>query len=130
VVPFIILLAVLAFLAYRVTSPEERARYLDIAFNAARRLRVAATQPHPESDAFRDALRARTPYIVIAPAIAAISVAVFVCMLFGASAIGDRDTLIGWGASFGPRTTNGEWWRLVTSTLYTPDAVSSSTSPS
>src|SRR5262249_39863105 len=25
------------------------------------------------------------------------------------------DTLLGWGASLGPRTTNGEWWRLLTS---------------
>jgi rhomboid protease GluP len=25
--------------------------------------------------------------------------------------------LVAWGASFGPRTTNGEWWRLVTSTF-------------
>jgi len=31
------------------------------------------------------------------------------------SAIADPDTLLGWGASLGTRTTNGEWWRLVTS---------------
>ena len=36
-------------------------------------------------------------------------------MLFGAGAIGDPDTLVGMGASLGTRTTNGEWWRLVTS---------------
>src|SRR6202035_2476066 len=33
----------------------------------------------------------------------------------GAGALSDPQTLVGWGASFGPRTTNGEWWRLVTS---------------
>ena len=114
---FIILLAVFGILAYRITSPETRARYLDIAIDIVRQLKGAATQRHPESDAFRDALRARTPHVVITPAIAAINVAVAVCILVGASAISDPDTLVGWGASLGPRTTNGEWWRLVTSTF-------------
>jgi membrane associated rhomboid family serine protease len=117
VVAFIVLLAVLGTLAYRVTSPEERARYLDIALKAVGKLRVAATQRHPESDAFRDVLRARMPHMVITPAIAAVSVAVFISMLFGAGAISDPDTLVRWGASLGPRTTNGEWWRLVTSSF-------------
>ena len=27
----------------------------------------------------------------------------------------EAETLVSWGASFGPRTTNGEWWRLVAS---------------
>ena len=35
-------------------------------------------------------------------------------MLFGTGAAGTPDHLIAWGGSFGPRTTNGEWWRLVT----------------
>jgi rhomboid protease GluP len=116
-VNYIILLAVFGFLAYRITSPEERARYLDIAIDIVRQLKVAATQPRPEADAFRAALRARTPHIVITPAIAAINVAVVACMLLGATAISDPNTLVGWGASLGPRTTNGEWWRLVTSTF-------------
>jgi membrane associated rhomboid family serine protease len=116
-VTFIILLAVSGILAYRMTSPEDRARYLDIAIGIARRLKVAATQRLQEPDPFRDALRARTPRLVITPAIAAINVAVAVCMLFAATAIGDPDTLVRWGASLGPRTTNGEWWRLVTSTF-------------
>jgi membrane associated rhomboid family serine protease len=42
---------------------------------------------------------------------------VFVRMLSGAGAFGDPDTLVSWGGSFGPRTTNGEWWRLVTATF-------------
>jgi rhomboid protease GluP len=34
-------------------------------------------------------------------------------MATGPAALEDPDTLIVWGASFGPRTTNGEWWRLA-----------------
>jgi rhomboid protease GluP len=35
-------------------------------------------------------------------------------MALGSGPLGDPETLVGWGASFGPRTTNWEWWRLVT----------------
>jgi membrane associated rhomboid family serine protease len=42
---------------------------------------------------------------------------VFVRMLFGGGAFGDPATLVWWGGSFGPQTTNGEWWRLVTATF-------------
>src|SRR5712692_7239726 len=116
-VNIIILLAVFGTLAFRITSSEERARYLDIVIDVVRQLRVAVTRRDPQSDAFRDALRARTPHLVVTPAIAAINVTIAICMLFGAGAISDPDTLVGWGASVGPRTTNGEWWRLVTSTF-------------
>jgi rhomboid protease GluP len=116
-VTFIILLAVFGTFAYCGTSPEQRARCLAIAIDIVRQLKIAATQRHPEYDAFRESLRARTPHVIITPAIVAINVAVTVCILFGANAIGDPDTLVGWGASLGPRTTNGEWWRLVTSTF-------------
>src|SRR5436190_23381698 len=99
VVAFIILLAVFGIVAYRITSPEERTRYLHIALKTVGQLKVAATRRHPESDAFHGVLRTRTPHLVITPAIAAIDVAVFVCMLFGASAISVPDTWVGWGAS-------------------------------
>jgi membrane associated rhomboid family serine protease len=116
-VTFIILLAALGAFAYYGTSPEQRARCLEIAIDIVGQLKIAATRRHPESDAFRESIRARMPYLVITPAIVAINVAVTVCILFGANAIGDPDTLVRWGASVGPRTTNGEWWRLVTSTF-------------
>jgi len=38
-------------------------------------------------------------------------------MIVGAGAVSDPGTLIDWRGNFGPRTTNGEWWRLVTSTF-------------
>jgi membrane associated rhomboid family serine protease len=116
-VSFLVLLAVLGGLAYRGTSPEERERYLAIAMRFVRRLKVAITEPGPEHESFRDALRARTSHALITPAIVLFSATIVGGMLFGASAIGDPDTLVAWGASLGTRTTNGEWWRLVTSTF-------------
>ena len=48
----------------------------------------------------------------VMPALVAVNVIVFMLMS-GASA--EPESLVAWGASFGPRTTNGEWWRLVAS---------------
>ena len=110
-----ILLAVLGTLAYRLTTAEQRKRYLDDGLEIVRRLMAAAKQPRPEADEFRSRLRERTPRLVVTPAIAGICIAVAVGMLFGATPFGDRETLLRWGASLGPLTTNGEWWRLLTS---------------
>src|SRR5216683_6644642 len=82
-----------------------------------RRLKVAAIEPGPEYESFREALRTRTKYALVTPAIVAVNVIVVGGMLFGSHAIGDPNTLVAWGASLGTRTTNGEWWRLVTSTF-------------
>ena len=114
---FFILLVVFGGIGYRLTSPEERVRYLRLAVSFAGRLKVAATEPGPEYESFRETLRARTRHALVTPAFVAVNVIVVAGMLFGARAISDPDTLVGWGASLGPRTTNGEWWRLVTSTF-------------
>jgi membrane associated rhomboid family serine protease len=111
-----LLLVILAALAFRMTSPEDRERYLGIALEFVRQLRVAAAESEPERE-YRDALRARTGRLLVTPALVAINVLVVVGILFSAGAIGDPDTLLAWGGSLGPRTTNGEWWRLVTSTF-------------
>jgi len=114
---------VLGFAFFRMT-PEERARVLQAVIGAIRQLQAAATTAATRSrsacEPFRDALRARTPWAVVTPALVALNAMLFVAMLFGAGALGDPATLVGWGASFGPRTTNGEWWRLVTSMFVQP----------
>ncbi len=46
------------------------------------------------------------------PAIVAAYVVVFVLLAPGSGDLGDPKTLIELGGSIGPRTTNGEWWRL------------------
>ena len=54
-------------------------------------------------------------YALVTSSIILISTAIVGGMLFGGRAISDSDTLVAWGANVGTRTTNGEWWRLVTS---------------
>ena len=112
-----VLLALLGVVAYRMTPAAQRAQYLAYALDVAGELKTAATQPRPEADAFRDLLRARMPHLAVTPAIVAINVSVTACMLIGPTAAGDPGTLLGWGASLGPLTTNGEWWRLVTASF-------------
>jgi rhomboid protease GluP len=116
-VAFVILFLVVAAIWYRGTPPEERKRYGVLAIDFLRELRAAATRPRPEYDAFREALRARMPHVIATPAIVLVIAAVFGGMLFGATRISDPDTLVAWGGNLGTRTTNHEWWRLVTSSF-------------
>jgi membrane associated rhomboid family serine protease len=111
------LLAVVGFVAYRVTSPEQREQVFAIAIEHLRHLRIAVTEPGPEYEAFRDALRARTLHLIVIPAIVLISAQLFLAMRFGSTATSEPAMLVGWGASLGTLTTNGGWWRLVTSTF-------------
>jgi rhomboid protease GluP len=75
---------------------------------------AAPRPPQPEEEQFHNALRARTPRALVTPALIALNLAFFIVMVFGSGAPKDPETLVRWGANFGPRTTNGEWWRLVT----------------
>jgi membrane associated rhomboid family serine protease len=110
------LLALLMFLggAYYFTNPDERARFFGAVLRVFRQVMDAASHLRAERGPFGDALRARTPLAVVTPVLVGLNVVVFVLMLFGAGALSDPQTVVGWGGSVGPRTTNGEWWRLVT----------------
>jgi membrane associated rhomboid family serine protease len=52
--------------------------------------------------------------VFLTPALVGLNAGIFVFMLVDAGALSSPETLVGWGGNFGPRTTNGEWWRLVT----------------
>jgi membrane associated rhomboid family serine protease len=110
-------LLILGGVAFRAMNSEERMRALRWVVAAIRQLRDAALYRPPECERFREVLRARTPWVLVTPALVALNATVFLFMLFGAGALSDPTTLVAWGGNLGPRTTNGEWWRLVTSTF-------------
>jgi rhomboid protease GluP len=112
--PIILPLLVILAAALYFTTPEERARLARALMAASRRVMVAVARNFPEAHSFRDALRARTGRVLVTPAVLALNAMVFACMVAGPGSLGDPETLAGWGGSVGPRTTNGEWWRLVT----------------
>jgi membrane associated rhomboid family serine protease len=119
VAAILILAAVLLALYLRSLNPEERVEFLrnirTKTLAATRNAREEITKVPPECETFVQELKARTRFVVVTPSILALSIAIFICMCFGTGALGDPATLIAWGGSVGPRTTNGEWWRLVTS---------------
>ena len=110
----IIVLLIVLGIAHRITTAEQRAQLLQTVVVSLGQLKEAAKR-RPECEPFLDALVARTPKALLTPTLVALNVAIFVFMLFGSGALGDTKTLVGWGANFAPRTTNGEWWRVVTS---------------
>ena len=115
----LILASAILALYLRSLNPEERVEFLRNTRNKAqaaiRNAREEVTRVPPECETFVQELRARTPFVIVTPTILALNVAIFIFMCFGTGAVSDPATLIGWGGSAGPRTTNGEWWRLVTS---------------
>lgn len=111
---FLILLTVFGALAYRIVPAADRTRYLSAAIALYEEVKTAFTTKRPQYEAFKDALRARTPHVIVAPALVALNAAFFLAIVFGPGTISDPATVIRLGASVGTRTTNGEWWRLLT----------------
>jgi membrane associated rhomboid family serine protease len=116
-VALLFLLVIVAIIGFRLTTGADRKELLRKALVALREMTLIVREEYARLEPFRAALRRRTRYAIVAPTLAALSVMLFVRMLFGAGALTDPATLVSWGANFGPRTTNGEWWRLLTSTL-------------
>jgi rhomboid protease GluP len=110
---FVPILAIIGALYY-FTNADEKARFMRAVKRGIRQGIDLAVRLRGEPGPFDAALRERTRYAVVTPALAALNVGVFVCALFAPGSLSEPQTLVGWGASFGPRTTNGEWWRLLT----------------
>lgn len=56
------------------------------------------------------------PKIAVTPVLLGLNVAIFGLMLIRGihPMTPDIDSLIQWGANYGPKTTGGEWWRMLT----------------
>lgn len=106
---FLIFLGIVGFLVLRGMTPQERERAFKQVVPVVRQFIAVIRRRNPDWDAFRDRLRSRTRFAIVTPILIAINIIVFVM------AHGQGTTLLDWGASFGPRTTNGEWWRVITS---------------
>jgi rhomboid protease GluP len=110
----LLVLAVLVAVAFRATTPEERKRFLHAADHALGRVADEVERVHRATRPFRDALGARTRWVLLTPTVIGLNLIVFVALVLEPGAISEPATLLAWGASDGPHTTNGEWWRLVT----------------
>lgn len=104
----------LTVVVYRATTEAERATFVRDAHLRLQRWGVAASGWYQTHEAFFAGLRARTRFAPVTPAIVLVNLIMFV-VVAAAGMFDGRDVLVEWGASIGPRTTNGEWWRLVTS---------------
>src|SRR5690349_1527274 len=107
------LLVVLAAVWY-FTTPQERDRFRRTALGVVDQIWGGASRYWPARRPFDDALDGRTPRPIVTVTIVALNVGILIGMLAGSGSMSDPQTVLGWGASVGTRTANGEWWRLLT----------------
>ncbi len=111
----LLFVGVVLFFVLRRLSPEERLRFAQVLVDGLVFIKDAIAKPPSGGEGYYRALKARTKWPVVTPAIATTYLVVFGLLLVGSGSIHDPRTLIDWGSSIGPRTTNDEWWRLATS---------------
>jgi rhomboid protease GluP len=103
-------LAVVAALIWYFMTPAERERLMSGTRRAAARAQALVVVWRNQRDENMDRLlRERTPWPVVTALTAGLNLALFVWMQLD-PAVPVADAL----GNFAPRTTNGEWWRLVT----------------
>lgn len=116
---WILAVLVIGGFALYVMSPAERQRLFGGVLGGIAVLKQLFYPKGPQRDPFFEALSARTRWPLITGAIIAVNIAVFLLMLLSPGE-SDGETLLAWGGSFGPRTTNGEWWRIITASFVQP----------
>src|SRR5688500_8371975 len=111
---YVFLLAIALVIVMRSTTAAERRKYLLKVLKSVDKVLYRVQIWWREIEPFRETLRARTRIAPVTPLIAVANLAVVAGMFFHPQLMNDPDPLISWGANFGPRTANGEWWRLIT----------------
>lgn len=111
---YVFLLAIALVIVMRSTSAAERRQYLLKGLKAVDKVLFRVQIWWREIEPFRQTLRARTRIAPVTPLIVVANLAVFFGMFFHPQLLNDPDPMVSWGANFGPRTANGEWWRLFT----------------
>ena len=111
---YVLLLAIALVIVMRSTTAAERRLYFGKVLKSIDKVLFRIQIWWREIEPFREALRARTRIAPVTPVIAAVNLAVVIGMVFHPQLLNDPNPLISWGANFGPRTANGEWWRLIT----------------
>jgi membrane associated rhomboid family serine protease len=78
-----------------------------------------AAEPAVDPQAFAASLRELTPRGFVTEALIGLNCLVFLVMVIGGVHPMEPkiDDLLRWGADYAPRTTNGQWWRLLTATF-------------
>jgi len=104
--------AVVLGLLLRGMSPEERVRFGQALLSHLLFIKNAIMRPPAGNESFHAALKARTRWAIVTPVSVFAFAGVFLLMATADGSVGDPRTLTEWGSNIGPRTTNGEWWRL------------------
>ena len=116
--PLLLFVSVVLGLFIRKLTPEERIQLvhktLALTRSAIAVVRRFATSTPDGCEDFDAALRERTRRTVVMPALLIAWVTLYAVMLLRGSGLDGEQLLLHWGGSVGPRTTNGEWWRLLT----------------
>jgi len=116
--PLLLFIAVVSGLYIRKLTPEERIQLVHKTLEMIQRAggvgRRFVTSTPDGGDEFYTALRERTRWPLVTATILFFYVALYVLMFVRGSSLEGEELLLHWGGSVGPRTTNGEWWRLVT----------------
>ena len=110
-------LLVLAGAALYFMSAEERHRLLGSAVALLRHLAGMAMRLYGRQSIPEEADGTTRPWPVVTIVLAAVTLAVYIWAALAPGELADPETLVAWGANFGPRTVNGEWWRLAAATF-------------
>ena len=111
---------------FNLRSPTEEVHVIELtAANEAAAVRLESRLPKATTPEFEVAVAERSdfharldqlsPHAPVVPVLVAINVAVFLAMCVAGVGIitPDGAAVVHWGSNYGPLTTSGQWWRLV-----------------